>query len=296
MAAPAAPASSTMCQAIARTTTESRLSADRGCDPYPADRCRTPFRRSGDRALARREPHDDPGHRESRARAGHAGCGAAARFMPAPPRFAPEARSASPGRSRRAARRSAPTSSAPRRARVPVAPSATRRASSRAARRAHRRAHPSPRVERGCRSPGSRPRRYPGMSDATTGVAAGERLGKHHAEALAADRRRREHLGRRRPPRLELSVGHDPEDIDPTSSMPESAAAETDRERVGADQAQPGAGLARAISGQARSSTRSPLRCSCRPTNDDVIRADCRGTTASGMRTPFGMISNGPSM
>ena len=39
------------------------------------------------------------------------------------------------------------------------------------------------------------------MSEATTGVAAANACGQHHAEALAADRGRREHLGLRAPPR-----------------------------------------------------------------------------------------------
>ena len=120
---------------------------------------------------------------------------------------------------------------------------------------------------------------------------AAERPGQHHAEALAAERRCDQRL-RRGEQRGELVLGEEPDDLDPlgcvrsrASSIPTASGSAPAILRV--------APVRRWISGHARRSTCSPLRGSCRPAKTtEWSRRD--GSTAGGMRTPFGITSQGP--
>ena len=76
--------------------------------------------------------------------------------------------------------------------------------------------------------------------------------------------------------------------------MPSTREQQADRERVGADDAQPVAPVRRRISGQARRSTGRPLPRLVAADEDDAVLARTPGRPRGGMRTPFGMISYSP--
>ena len=103
------------------------------------------------------------------------------------------------------------------------------------------------------------------MSEATTGVADANAWVKHHAEALAADRGRSQHL-RRRELRDERLRRHNAENVDPLLLRHARAGEAESEPRAGRLRSRAAARPVRAATdGQARSRTGSPLRGSCRP-------------------------------
>ena len=80
---------------------------------------------------------------------------------------------------------------------------------------------------------------YPSMSDETTGHGARERPRQHHAEALHADRRRRQHL---RPQQLAVRSSwlRKPSTSIPVLGDPVAREQQANGERIGADDAEPG--------------------------------------------------------
>ena len=88
----------------------------------------------------------------------------------------------------------------------------------------------------------------------------------------------------------ELLLRQEAEDVDPVVGDAQPREQEPDGERIGAADLQAARRFARRISGQARSSTCSPLRGSCRPAKMTVCSRP-PGSASSGISTPFGTIS-----
>ena len=202
------------------------------------------------------------------------------------PRFASRP---GPRRSRRAAGRCGPTSSAPARSRERRGRARSRRGSS-----ASSETIASARARR---LAGRHEQAGLGLHDAAVArdvggddrSRAGERAREHHAEALAAERRRDERL-RRQQLLGQLGLREEAEHVDSLAGHAQAREEEPHRKRIGADQRAAARRSARRTSGQARRSTWRPLRGSCRPTK--TIRSSRpAGSASSGTRTPFGISS-----
>ena len=123
---------------------------------------------------------------------------------------------------------------------------------------------------------------------------AGEGACEHHAEALAAERRRDEQAGG-----LELGgqvvVVDAAEQVDPVERESLPARQPAHGERVGADQAQARAGPRVHLRPGARGAPAAPLRGSFRPMKTTLpLRPP--GSASGGRSMPFGITSNGPPM
>ena len=105
------------------------------------------------------------------------------------------------------------------------------------------------------------------MSEATTGRRAGECAREHHAEALAAERRSDEQPSRVSSSSRKGRPGRGSRATSIPSSDTRSASGAAARDSGSAPTMRSRRAGRRWISGQARSSTGSPLRGSCRPTN-----------------------------
>ena len=109
------------------------------------------------------------------------------------------------------------------------------------------------------------------MSEATTGVAGGERLDEHHPEALPAERRRDEELGGRELARPHV-VGDDPEHVDPVLVEPQPRLQEPVLQRVGTDQPEPRPGRSPDLRPGAQEHRQS-LPCVVAADEDDLVLA-----------------------
>ena len=130
---------------------------------------------------------------------------------------------------------------------------------------------------------------YPGMSDATTGTAqANARVSTIPKLSWPIDGAASAFA--RSSSSVELLLGEEAEHVDPLARDAVPCEQELHRERVGADQPQPGAGAAVDV-GPRPQQHRHPLARVVTADEDDRVRRGSPGSAAGGISTPFGITS-----